>query len=150
MSRLCFAFIVLLMAPADLTVALGPGIQGKVSQSPRIEPKPTNCETHIAILDIADQDAGQNGLIIMIGRLGDGERSRELNQHRLHSARTYLTEYRRVHSPSTIVIAEGERVSGFGRIECTLAVNCTPPSQLDVMLIYPLALVNLQSSMIQG
>jgi hypothetical protein len=117
MSRLCLAFIVVLTAVGSLTVALPPAIQSNLAQGPRLEVKPTNCETHIAILDIARQDAGRNGLIIMIGRLGDGERSRELNQHRLHSARAYLTEYRAVRSPDTIVIAEGERVAGYGRIE---------------------------------
>jgi hypothetical protein len=117
MSHLCLAFIVLLRAAGSLAVEVRPVVQSSLAQGPHIEAKPTNCETHIAILDIADQDAGRDGLIIIIGRLGDGERSRELNQHRLHSARAYLTEYRAVRSPATIVIAEGERVTGYGRIE---------------------------------
>lgn len=116
MTHLCLAFVVVLMAVGNLAVALPP-VKSNLPQGPRIETRPTNCETHIAMLDIADQDASRDGLIIMIGRLGDGERSRELNQHRLHSARAYLTEYRAVRSPGTIIIAEGERVAGYGRIE---------------------------------
>lgn len=117
MSRLRLALVVVLTAAGCLTAAMPPEVQSDLAQGPRTEASPTNCETHIAILDIADQDAGRGGLIIMIARLGDGERSRELNQHRLHSARAYLTEYRAVRSPDTIVIAEGERVTGYGRIE---------------------------------
>jgi hypothetical protein len=116
MSGLCLAFFVVLTVAGNLTVALPPAIQGNLAQGPRIEAKPTNCETHIAILDVAHKDAGPAGIIIMIGRLGDGER-REVNQHRLHSARAYLTQYHDVRSPDTIVIAEGERVTGYGRIE---------------------------------
>jgi hypothetical protein len=117
MSPLCLAILVVLMAAANLAVALPAVTKGNLPQSARIEANPTNCENHIAILDIADQDAGRDGLIIVVGRLGNGERSRELNQHRLHSARAYLTEYRRVRALGTIVIAEGERVAGYGRIE---------------------------------
>src|SRR5688500_2501496 len=117
MSYLCLTVFVALIATGDLALAFTPVIQSNLLQGSRIEARPTNCETHIAILDIADQNAGRNELIIMIGRLGDGERSRELNRRRLHSARAYLTEYRAVRSPGTILIAEGERVAGYGRIE---------------------------------
>jgi len=117
MSRLCLALVVVLTAAGCLPAAMPPEGQSDLAQGPRTEASPTNCETHIAILDIADQDAGRGGLIIMIAHLGDGESSRELNRHRLHSARAYLTEYRAVRSPDTIVIAEGERVTGYGRIE---------------------------------
>src|SRR6266511_4353313 len=86
-------------------------------QSPRIEEKPTNCETHIAILDIANQEAEAKGLIIMIGRLGDGERSSRLNTRRLYSAKAYLTDYRAVRSNDTVITAEGEPVKGYGQIE---------------------------------
>lgn len=116
MSRLRFAFVVAIMAASTLAIAMLP-VQGGLAQGSRIEASPTNCETHIAMLDIAHQDAGPTGLIIMIGRLGTGEQSRVLNQHRLYSARSYLTEYRALRLPETIVIAEGERVNGYGQIE---------------------------------
>lgn len=79
--------------------------------------EPTNCEFHIATLDAAHHRAGNGGLIIFIARLGDGESRTELNRRRLHNARTHLTDYSWQRDPKTIVIAEGERVSGYGRIE---------------------------------
>ncbi|HEY6120153.1 MAG TPA: hypothetical protein VIV66_09355 [Pyrinomonadaceae bacterium] len=79
--------------------------------------KPTNCENHIAVLEAANHDAGKDGLIILIGRLGSGDNKPDLNRHRLHSARAYLTDYLSARSTNTIVIAEGEKVEGYGRIE---------------------------------
>ena len=80
------------------------------------EPVPTNCEYNISILTGAHRQAGDDGLIIMIARLGNGERRRELNQRRLHNARTFLVEFGS-RSPDTIITAEGERVAGYGRVE---------------------------------
>jgi hypothetical protein len=108
--------VFLLAITACLTNALPANVRKFLPQGPRIEAGPTNCENHIAILDIADQDAGQAGLIIIIGRPGKGERGKRLTEHRLYSARAYLTEYRR-RSPKSIIVAEGERVDGYGRIE---------------------------------
>ena len=116
MNFLCLALL-LLTWTGSLANAVRRVVTGDLPQGPRIEASPTNCENHIAILDVADQDAGQGGLIIVIAHLGDGEHNRELSKHRLHSARSYLTEYRAVRSPATIITAEGERVDGYGRIE---------------------------------
>jgi len=91
------------------------------STSAQTNPKPTNCENHIAVLEAANHDAGKDGLIILIGRLGSGDNKPDLNQHRLHSARAYLTDYLGVRSSNTIVVAEGERVEGNGRIEIYVA-----------------------------
>jgi hypothetical protein len=79
--------------------------------------KPANCESDIAILDSASGQAGESGLIIVIARLGDGERNRELNRRRLYNVRRYLTEWDGHRNPKSIVTAEGERVGGYGRIE---------------------------------
>jgi hypothetical protein len=84
MSRICFALIVVLTLLSYSAVAVLPNVPSDLAQGPRIESRPTNCETHIAILDVAHHDAGHDGLIIMIGHLGDGERNRDLNQHRMH------------------------------------------------------------------
>lgn len=81
------------------------------------EPKPTNCENHIAVLEAAHHDAGKDGLIIVIARLGAGEDRPDLNRRRLYNARAYLTEYLNLRAPETIVTAEGEQVKGYGRIE---------------------------------
>jgi hypothetical protein len=78
---------------------------------------PSNCEENISILGVATQAVDKDGLLIVIARLGDGERNRELNHRRLHNARTYLSEYVRARASETIIIAEGERVAGYGRIE---------------------------------
>jgi hypothetical protein len=81
-----------------------------------MEIKPTNCEFHIATLDAANNQAGKDGLVIAIARLGDGERRQDLNRRRLHNLRTYLVEFDG-RFPETIITAEGERVSGYGRVE---------------------------------
>lgn len=82
----------------------------------KMETKPTNCEFHIATLDAAHDQAGKDGLVIVIARLGDGEQRVDLNHRRLHNVRTYLVEFDR-RSPQTIITAEGERVKGYGRVE---------------------------------
>jgi hypothetical protein len=81
-----------------------------------MEAKPTNCEFHVATLDAAHDQAGKDGLVIVIARLGDGERRDDLNRRRLHNVRTYLKDFDH-RSPHTIITAEGERVSGYGRVE---------------------------------
>lgn len=82
----------------------------------QVETKPTNCEFNISVLTGAHRVAGEDGLVIMIARLGNGERKQELNRRRLHNARTFLTEFGQ-RAPQTIVTAEGESVDGYGRVE---------------------------------
>lgn len=82
----------------------------------QVEKKPTNCEFNISILTGAHRIAGDDGLVIMIARLGTGETRQELNRRRLHNARTFLIEFGQ-RSPQTIVTAEGEPVDGYGRVE---------------------------------
>lgn len=74
------------------------------------------CEANIANLDLAHSEAGESGLIIAVARLGDGERRRMLNHRRLHNLRTYLERFHK-RARATIVTAEGERVTGSGRVE---------------------------------
>ncbi|HEY2974225.1 MAG TPA: hypothetical protein VGJ48_17045 [Pyrinomonadaceae bacterium] len=82
----------------------------------KMETKPTNCEFHIATLDAAHDQAGKDGLVIAIARLGDGKQRQDLNRRRLHNVRTYLVEFEH-RSRQTIITAEGERVNGYGRVE---------------------------------
>ena len=82
----------------------------------QMETRPTNCEFHIATLDAAHDEAGRDGLVIVIARLGNGEQRRDLNRRRLHNVRTYLTEFAG-RDPQTIITAEGARVNGYGRVE---------------------------------
>ncbi len=52
--------------------------QGKIESgtisSSQVETKPTNCEFNISVLTGAHRVAGDSGLVIMIARLGNGER----------------------------------------------------------------------------
>ena len=59
---------------------------------------------------------GPNSLIIAIARLGDGEDRRELNRRRLHNVRVFLANSGK-RSPDTVVVAQGERVKGYGQVE---------------------------------
>jgi len=74
------------------------------------------CESNIARLDRIHSEAGSDGLVIAIARLGDGEQSRRLNQRRLRNVRLYLEKVRG-RAPKTIIMAEGEPARGRGRVE---------------------------------
>ncbi len=82
---------------------------------------PSSCETNITILSAAHQASGRDGLLIVIARLGDGERDRKLSYRRLHNVRTYLSEYVNARSPGSIITAEGEPAGGLGRVELYVA-----------------------------
>ncbi len=74
------------------------------------------CESNIARLDRIHSEAGNDGLVIAIARLGDGEQSQRLNQRRLRNIRLYL-ERVRGRAPKTIITAESDRARGRGRVE---------------------------------
>lgn len=75
------------------------------------------CEENISALSNAHHLAGEDGTIIAIARLGDGERNRELNSRRLHNVRMYLTEFDWHRPPQTLITAEGKSLKGYGRVE---------------------------------
>jgi hypothetical protein len=103
-----------------ITVILFAGAAGAGTQDKATKPAallPSDCEANIAALSAANHDAGQDGLVIAIARLGDGESRRELNRRRLHNVRVYLTEFDWKRDPKTLILAEGERVKGYGRVE---------------------------------
>ena len=77
-----------------------------------------NCESNKSLWDSIAIDSGGD-IIILIARLGDGERSRAFNYRRLHNIYTYLTYIREI-PKEKIVKAEGERVQGRGRVEVYL------------------------------
>jgi hypothetical protein len=82
---------------------------------------PAHCGDNIALLDVITQRTAADKLIIIIARLGDGETRANLNRRRLHNVRTYWTEYLTAEGarrkPQTAILAEGERVAGYGRLE---------------------------------
>jgi hypothetical protein len=59
--------------------------------------------------------ADPKSAIIVVGRLGAGERSRALNWRRLRTVRSYLSVDKKL--ASVIILAEGERVAGLGQVE---------------------------------
>src|SRR5712692_1766568 len=73
------------------------------------------CEGNNSDLAGANQMAQADGTIIAIARLGDGEKSRNLNRRRLHNVRAFLAEFWH-RDPNTVVTAEGTRVEGYGRV----------------------------------
>lgn len=77
--------------------------------------KPHNCEDALAILDFATLEAQKDKerSLIVIAHLGDSEKSSSLNWRRLKDVRENLSE-KGMHQ---IVMASGERVKGFGRLE---------------------------------
>jgi len=82
--------------------------------------KPTNCETNAVMLDGIPQNRFQGNattdVVVVIARLGAHESSRELNRRRLFNVRYRLENYRGL-NPNRLVLAEGDRVKGYGRIE---------------------------------
>jgi hypothetical protein len=77
---------------------------------------PNQCESNISRIFAAHIEAGKDNLIIIIARLGDGERSRDLNYRRLHNFQTFLAKVHG-HDPNTMITAEGKRAAGRGRLE---------------------------------
>jgi hypothetical protein len=68
------------------------------------------------IISAAVEQIKRGGVLVVVARLGDGEGSRELNRRRLYNVREYL-EGRGGLAADKIVVAEGERVRGYGRLE---------------------------------
>jgi hypothetical protein len=77
----------------------------------------TNCERNIALLESGHNDAGSDGLVIIISRLGKTETKPNLSIRRLHNAKFYLTEYLRLREPESVIVATGDGKEGLGVIE---------------------------------
>ncbi len=82
---------------------------------------PAHCGDNIALLDVLTQRTLSEKLIIVIAHLGDGETRPNLNWRRLYNVHTYWAEYLTAEGarrkPETIVLAGGEKVKGYGRLE---------------------------------
>ncbi len=72
-----------------------------------------------ARLDLLAQTAGEDNLIIMIGRLGSKESLPNLNWRRIRTVSSYLHAVRAV-SKQRVILAAGEAIRGRGRIEVYL------------------------------
>ena len=100
-----------------LTASPTDGVQKKSGVTESLHLTPTDCESNAITLDTIHQIAGEDGLIIVIARLGNAERKRELNRRRLQNIRSYLIKFGWRRSPKTVILAEGDRVEGYGRVE---------------------------------
>lgn len=79
---------------------------------------PAHCQDYGAVLAVVVQNAQADLPIIVIARLGKGDTRSELNRRRLHNVRTYWIEFRSEKRPfESVIIAEGERVKDYGRLE---------------------------------
>jgi hypothetical protein len=74
------------------------------------------CEGTKAILDRFCIEARNDGIIILVARLGNGEVSRKFNRERLQHINYYLNVTRGI-PKNRLVLADGERVRGLGRVE---------------------------------
>ena len=127
----------LIIRSCVLCLALGVGTA--LSQEPTkssipyaFTPAPMTSEFNIIRLEFIAKDAiaaaSGRGVTILVARLGDGERSREVHRRRLHNVRTFLTTYSDLNAKN-VIATEGERVRGFGRVEIYVGGKL-----IDVML----------------
>jgi hypothetical protein len=84
------------------------------SRGPMIVKADANaCELNSAYMDqIRNELASGDGVVIIIARLGTGERSRQLSRRRLRTAFGYIS-----YPTTRVVLAYGEPVNGDGRLE---------------------------------
>lgn len=85
---------------------------------------PEHCESRTAAMDGITQKTPLDEIIIVIARQGKQETKANLNWRRLQNVHAYWTraiapEARR--KTETIILAEGERVAGYGRLEFYVA-----------------------------
>jgi hypothetical protein len=97
--------------------AQGQGI--KLEEIDDYDKRTFNCEIYSAAVDIMTSEyselIGKSDFLVLIARLGKGETNRKFNLRRLHNVRARI-EARGI-DPKKFVVAEGEKVSGLGRVE---------------------------------
>ena len=74
------------------------------------------CEEAKALLDVLRNDAEDEGVIILVARLGASDPWPKVNRRRLNSVWSYL-HHAGQFPESRLVRAEGERLRGRGRVE---------------------------------
>jgi len=94
--------------------------QTKQAEGLEVPAAPYNCEMNIAYLEqvamMTLEQTKSGSVLIAVARLGAGEKSRESNRRRLYNVREYIKDRVGVRAEK-IVVAEGERAKGFGRVE---------------------------------
>jgi hypothetical protein len=118
MNRLLIISIVLCLTFGGATALSQEGADSRIPYA--FTPDPMTSEFNIIRLEFIAKDviavASEGKVTILVARLGNGERSREVNRRRLHNVRTFLTVYSGL-NVKNIIAAEGDRVQGFGRVE---------------------------------
>lgn len=138
--------VVAMWVPMIVTISVA---QDRPADTSVAKSVPGNCEANSADLDdlrnAALEGTGTDGVIIAIARLGNRETLRVHNRRRLQAIKNYLT--RHGVPAQRIITAEGERISGYGRVELylvgklrtillanpnkALCVECCNPSDAD-------------------
>lgn len=90
--------------------------QASSETTSNVQSTPDGCEMNASSLNIVAKDELlRDGFVIAIARLGKRETSRTLNQRRLLGVKGGLIKSGL--PAQRIIIAEGERVNGYGRVE---------------------------------
>ena len=76
----------------------------------------SDCDTTKANFDLIAHNVGEDETVIVIGRLGRGESSRELVRSRLRNLGEFVYFTRGI-SKERVVTAEGDRVNGLGQVD---------------------------------
>src|SRR6266566_3389331 len=79
----------------------------------------SNCDTTKANFDLIAHTVGDEETIIVIGRLGRGESSREVVRRRLRNLQEFIYFTRGI-AKERVIRAEGNRVDGLGQVEVYL------------------------------
>jgi hypothetical protein len=121
-EKINFTLLVLLVAFALHGLGRGqqPSELTPVKLADFVNRPPAGCESRTAALDGITQKTPPDELIFVIARLGKGENRPRLAWRRLQNVRAYWTQFlipegRR--KTETIILAEGTRVEGAGRLE---------------------------------
>lgn len=105
---LSIAFLVFLAVSVDAQTVLP------------IYDKSVNCETSLVVQDLVVNnvlDAKDGGVLIVLVHAGTGEQSRQLTQRRIANVRRYFKNRGNRIPSERVIVAEGEKVSGLGRID---------------------------------
>lgn len=89
------------------------------NQAGVVELKSAGCEIDEANFNVVRVDAleglGTDGFLIAVARLGSGDKKRNLNHLRLSATKQWLNNA--AFPLNKVILAEGERVNGAGRVE---------------------------------
>ncbi len=109
------SILIAMMIASALCIAVG--AQDGASRNAEV---PSTCAENEARLDRIylqwSERTEPKSALIIVARLGTGERSSHISQLRLHNAKEYLLQLPVTEHP-TIIVAEGERRTGAGHVE---------------------------------